>query len=557
MPDTPHLQDTQWAFKTVINNIPLGTIGRQTSGGYTPDGVSRSSNIGMTQAQMNTLYTGTSLEGKVTRTPTTGWQQFTVPFTGLFSFEVQGSQGGAHGTTNQNIGSNYGGRGALISGTFLLHKDDVIYVLVGEPGRCNNTSDGGGGGGGASAVLLVDNSGLSQYSFSQTGKQVIPLIVAGGGAGQSDYTQGSEVASQNVFNDTCVLNAKITNGTNTQGGSSNSYRGGAGFTGGYGTAALLSGASTSRAGASGFGGFGGGGDTYNGGGGGAGWSGGDYSDGYSSYGGTSWIDDSAFRVSRQLAPVVRGYTVPGHVTMTSLSSDSKKILAKDSDGLKSYSADNDLWSLIQDQTIPPTSSTYDTYGVVSAKSVNGLKTDTDIEWYIKSNSSSEIIYLESLLNDAKIVSTYDMDLSVFTKIDSIRVNTPSSNILMSCLFSTDYGKTWYSYNNGEWITINPDNKSEFHAKGVLYGNIGTVPFLELTEKTGSSVVRACFLVTENASTPTAIIESISITGSVLSGWESTIKGTDYTYKHLSPANLEITFKVTGTYKINYPYSDQS
>lgn len=543
MPDTPHLQETKWEFKTSVNNWPLGVFG-----------MARSSNTGMTQEQMNTLYTGTSLEDKVTRTPTSGWQEFTVPFTGLFVFEAQGSQGGCHGSTNANIGSNYGGRGAIITGTFLLHKDDIIYVLVGEPGKCDDTRDGGGGGGGASAVLLVDNSGTSQYTFTQTGKQVIPLIVAAGGAGQSDLMTGSEVASQNVFNDSCVLNANINNGTNTQGGSSNSYRGGAGFTGGYGTAALLSGATTSRAGEAGYGGFGGGGDPYNGGGGGAGWSGGAFDDRYPSYGGTSWIDDSAMRISRELAPVVRGYIVPGHVTMTSLSSDSKKILAKDSDGIKSYSADNDLWSLITDQTVPPTSATFDTYGVLSAKSINGLKTDTEIEWYIKSNSATEIIYLESLLDSAKVLSTYDMDLSVFTKIDSIRVNAHSSNVIISCIFSTDFGNTWYTYNNGDWITVNINDKSDFGSKGVLFDNVGTLPLLELTEKTGSSMMRICFLVTENVLTNASIIESISISGSVLSGWESAIKGTDYTYKHNTPSNIEITFKVTGTYKVNYPYS---
>lgn len=554
MPDQPHLIDSLWEFKTPVAKRAIGTANIHM--------LSNTTN-GPTQAQMNVMYAGTTLAGKVTHAPGAfGWQVFTIPETGLYSLEVQGSQGGHLGGTNVNTGMNYGGRGALITASFLLNKDDTIYVLIGEPGYCDNGSTGwGGSGGGASAVFLVDKTGESRYTYTPAGVKVIPLIVAGGGAGQHDHT-GGYLQVTNVFVDTCALNAKPENGTNTNGGTSsrNNWNAGAGMYGGYGSCPIFYGAACTWERDSNnsrvcYGGFGGGGVPWNGGGGGAGWSGGRFVDSYPSYGGTSWVDDSGINVTRQVAPIDLGYTVPGHVTLRLQGSTEKRILARDSDGLKYYSTDSSTWSLLDDQTIPPTSDTYTTYGVNSASSVDGLKVADPIKWYIRSNASSEILFFNAKLNKAVLNSTYDLDLSSFTQIDSISINQHPNTCVISCAFSTDVGKTFWTYLNGNWEQIDVTDRDTFAVKGISFDDIPRTPLMSLIEKTGSSIMRISYLVTENEQTSSPLIESVSITGSVMSGWESTIKGTDYTYKYITPTTLEITFKTTGTFKINYPYAE--
>lgn len=147
-----------------------------------------------------------------------------------------------------------------------------------------------------------------------------------------------------------------------------------------------------------------------------------------------------------------------------------------------------------------------------------------------------------------------MDFSIFTQIDSISINQHPNTCVISCAFSTDVGKTYWTYVNGNWEEIDINDKDAFAVKGILFDDVPKTPLLSLAEKTNSSIMRIAYLITENENTSAVLIESISVTGSVLSGWESTLKGTDYTYKYISPTTLEITFKTTGTFKVNYPYT---
>ncbi|MBT4651737.1 hypothetical protein HOC13_04430, partial [Candidatus Woesearchaeota archaeon] len=117
---------------------------------------------GPSQANCDTNYTSTTLDGLVTVDG--GVQNFTAPATGTYAIEVAGAEGGS-GTD----GSSVGGKGAIMKGDFSLTKGQVISILVGQQGL----SDGGGGGGGGSFVW--DPTSIT-----------LPLIVAGGGGGSGD-----------------------------------------------------------------------------------------------------------------------------------------------------------------------------------------------------------------------------------------------------------------------------------------------------------------------------------------------------------------------------------
>ena len=73
-----------------------------------------------TQGDCDAAYTGTTLDGAVT--VTAGIQYWTVPTTGSYTIEAFGGQG---------YGS-FGGRGAHISGEFMLTAGTQLKILVGQ-----------------------------------------------------------------------------------------------------------------------------------------------------------------------------------------------------------------------------------------------------------------------------------------------------------------------------------------------------------------------------------------------------------------------------------------
>ena len=127
---------------------------------------------GPTQSQVNTAYSGSSLQGGVA-VNTQGIQEWTVPVTGTYRITAQGAGGGANYYTQRVRG----GYGAKMTGDFALTAGQVLKIAVGQRGPDGGEDDyntgsypqtAGGSGGGGSFVTLSDNS---------------PLIIAGGGGG--------------------------------------------------------------------------------------------------------------------------------------------------------------------------------------------------------------------------------------------------------------------------------------------------------------------------------------------------------------------------------------
>ena len=104
-------------------------------------------------------------DGQVTLSK--GIQLWTVPRTGEYRIEAIGASGGY----NKDSIIKSGGRGARIIGNFILTKDEIIYVLVGQKGHSNQKTAGGGGG---TFVVRENNK---------------PLIIAGGGGGVRKMTE--------------------------------------------------------------------------------------------------------------------------------------------------------------------------------------------------------------------------------------------------------------------------------------------------------------------------------------------------------------------------------
>lgn len=245
---------------------------------YSFTNASATGSLGPNQAQINSAYLATNLNGSVICP--SGIQSFTFVNGGSYQIVAAGAAGGG--------ANSFGGRGRIIQGNYIFSPGDIIRVVVGQKGILGNFPSVGSSGGGGGSYVILYNGGINT-----------PIIIGGGGAGFL-----GTVASPIPNTDANILQPGFTSvdglgagGAPGNGGLGSSQWGGGG--GGYntngtaGAACLNTGGQAFVNGSSGAGtcnnspgGFGGGGGTHGntgGGGGGGGYSGGGGS-------GQSWGD---------------------------------------------------------------------------------------------------------------------------------------------------------------------------------------------------------------------------------------------------------------------------
>ena len=127
--------------------------------------------FGPTQAQVDAAYTGTDLAGKVTIN-TQGIQEWIVPFSGIYSIEAWGAQGGY----SQNGGNR---NGARIKGELSLIQGTKVLIAVGQMGASMSGDYDAGSGGG---TFVASGNSI---------QDAIPLIIAGGGSGEPSDAQAN------------------------------------------------------------------------------------------------------------------------------------------------------------------------------------------------------------------------------------------------------------------------------------------------------------------------------------------------------------------------------
>lgn len=214
--------------------------------------------FGPSQAQCDTAYRGTELDGEVIVDH--GVQIWRAPASGCYSIEAIGARGG-------NKAPGEGGFGARIVGDFDLKSGDELRIHVGQKG-CDfpgTSSTQGAGGGGGSFVFL-------------NGKAI---LIAGGGGGtsyQNDSGSGGSASSFSIGGGYGTANDGQGGGSDDGGGGGTGGGGGGLYSAGKGNRWTKGGAAAGGQGGGDsktlFGGFGGGGDAYHGGGGGGGYTGG-------------------------------------------------------------------------------------------------------------------------------------------------------------------------------------------------------------------------------------------------------------------------------------------
>ena len=240
-----------------------------TSHNFTP--CNATGRIGPTLAACRSAYSGTDWAANAANfnMTTDGFQQWTVPETGLYRFVAKGAAGGAGGMA--------GGKGASARGDFNLTQGQVITMVVGQTGVAD-TYNGGGGGGTFAWIGARDGA-------------MMPLLAVGGGGGggYASSVGGDGLAGTSGSGQSACGTVGGTNGAGGTSATAGEPAAGAGWFGNASDGRANSATFIGGTGAGGAGGFGGGGNgtnSDNGGGGGGGYSGGGAGcDGSSGYGG--------------------------------------------------------------------------------------------------------------------------------------------------------------------------------------------------------------------------------------------------------------------------------
>jgi hypothetical protein len=205
---------------------------------------------GPTQAQMRSTYTTTWDETYLSQGAFQGYQDWTVPVSGIYEFTAAGASG------YNGDGAGGVGRGAIVKGRVALTKGEIITIAVGQVGAAPSTGNTWGGSGGGTFVVR------------KTGNE--PLFVAGGGSAESAATAGRDGVLTNLGG-TSTTGAAAGGASGFGGLASNGRSGGGGGFNGVGQAStvgdqgggsFLNGLTmTTNARVGGYGGFGGGGQS--------------------------------------------------------------------------------------------------------------------------------------------------------------------------------------------------------------------------------------------------------------------------------------------------------
>ena len=152
------------------------------------------------------LFTTLVMAADISNNPTGTVQYYTIPEDGSYRFTAWGANGGdcdgCDPATCKGVGCSEceaqfheGGRGALISATFRLHKGDEIEMLTGAKGEdCRRVRKELPGGKYVEAVTGAGGGGASSFRVVRFGGKGDPevLMIAGGGGGASYFFSGQD-----------------------------------------------------------------------------------------------------------------------------------------------------------------------------------------------------------------------------------------------------------------------------------------------------------------------------------------------------------------------------
>jgi len=200
----------------IPGNVSLFPIGASV----TFDSANTFGRTGPTYATLSSYYTGVGgywpaliSASKLAVTRGNGYQQFTIPESGTYQFEVYGAVGGVP-TSNTSWTA---GQAARITVTTALSAGDVLQIIVGQaPGSGSSEPYNGGGGGG---TFVLKNGLFTSLSNADI------ICIAGGSAGGAYAKTGAACTNASLTSTASNPEGGETSGTGGNGGNGNGYSG--------------------------------------------------------------------------------------------------------------------------------------------------------------------------------------------------------------------------------------------------------------------------------------------------------------------------------------------
>ena len=443
----------------------------------------KSGRIIPTQADANTSYSGTSLDGYIEVVE--GKQIWIAPKKAEYTFTVCGAKGGA-GNGNKSVASCLGGFGAKLQGTIKANENDKFEMLVGQRGTDNTGTGGdgttGAGGGGTYLVYHPYNKDTQSYN------DPILLIAAAGGNGGRDYGYSGDGAV--YHGDASTPEVAPIIGTNPGGGyntsSNDATTGGRSFLQG-GAAAT----STYTRGSSSDAGFGGGGANKDAGEGGGG---GGYYGGHLTSSAYSYInEDLLYDVLRE-SGVNNGN---GYIEINAEMITTGYFMRDSDNNLLYYDATEGIWTNLKSNF---TVEMIEEFGIpILPFHLTKLVENGTIIKY-KDNLDDKIEYSMTSLPLVNIITQLN-DFDTTNKL-IVGANLDCTNEV-SVVVSCDKGETWMYFDGENWL----EYQNDFIAMSVDdFSNLTKNIWKLLGYKTTNSV-RLGFIINSSEYDPTNKINS--------------------------------------------------
>jgi Glycine rich protein len=159
-----------------LKNVSATFTGSQalytlTSNTHTFTSCGKTGRLGPTQSEMRAAYsTATWSSTYISQGNYQGYQDWTVPVSGVYEFTAKGASG------YDGDGAGGVGLGAIVKGQVTLTKGEVITIAVGQVGTAPSSGATWGGSGGGTFIVRKSNNA--------------PLFVAGGGSAEASGTAG-------------------------------------------------------------------------------------------------------------------------------------------------------------------------------------------------------------------------------------------------------------------------------------------------------------------------------------------------------------------------------
>lgn len=254
------------------------------------------------------------------------------------------------------------------------------------------------------------------------------------------------------------------------------------------------------------------------------------------------------------------WTAYGFVEVELGRDDNKFIISKDDTGFKWFNGKDtidgntntsftDKWETIPNVTTEAdlTEDIYKQYGNTIITNKDGLQDNT--KFLVMSKEAQEKINISANINKAIVEQKNDISISDVSELKTMEVVADLTDLDIKFAVSKNSGKTWQTYNSGNWTDIDIKDRDAFSTNGYTLSQFNSIPVIDWNNYKAKTL-KFAFIITQNGSNKNTIIDNIRIIADLLGSWKHYTEA-QATYEYISDTELKVTFIEGGNYKVNY------